>query len=211
MGLLCLRIQFLQSLRFLPINKQLSSLYGLFLALLVVLGTWFLTAGNAFIPQTTQNILVRLEPATNIVTEWEISSNSSSNAAPTGIAFDPTTGSVYFTESGTDIIGRVEPGRGMITKWEVGSKPQALGVTPASSVFYIDELGRIARLGWCPPLEANVLHLLRKWNQLLLANSALILLLKVGDKCEFTNNRCGRFHNNRFCFSWYKCQSTDKW
>ena len=104
-------------------------------------------AENAFFPQTTQNKLVRLEPATNIVTEWEISSNSSSNAAPTGIAFDPTTGSVYFTESGTDIIGRLEPGRGMITKWEVGSKPQALGVTPAASVFYIDELGRIARLG----------------------------------------------------------------
>jgi streptogramin lyase len=104
-------------------------------------------AGNAFFPQTTQNKLVRLEPATNIVTEWEISSNGSSNAAPTGIAFDPTTGSIYFTESGTDIIGRLEPGRGMITEWEVGSKPQALGVTPAGSVFYIDELGRIARLG----------------------------------------------------------------
>jgi len=83
----------------------------------------------------------------NIVTERGISSNSSSNAAPTGIAFDSTTGSIYFTESGTDIIGRLEPGRGIISKWEVGANPQALGVTPEGSVFYIDELGRIARLG----------------------------------------------------------------
>ena len=89
-----------------------------------------------FSPQTTQNKIARLEPTMNIVTEWEISSNSSSNAAPTGIAFDSTTGSVYFTETGTDKIGRLEPGRGMIIKWEVGSKPQTLGVTPAGSVFY---------------------------------------------------------------------------
>jgi streptogramin lyase len=89
----------------------------------------------------------RLEPATNKVTEWTVTSNSSSDAAPTGIAFDPTTGSVYFIELGTNNIGRLDPGTEMITKWRVENKLLTLGVTPAGSVFYIDDLGRIGRLG----------------------------------------------------------------
>jgi streptogramin lyase len=89
----------------------------------------------------------RLEPATNMVTEWEISGNDTTKAAPTGIAFDPTTGSIYFIESGTHNIGRLEPAREMITKWDVGTKPLTLSVTPAGSIFYTDDLGRIGRLG----------------------------------------------------------------
>jgi virginiamycin B lyase len=93
------------------------------------------------------NKIGRLDPATNTITELEISSSGNSTARPTGIAFDTSTGSIYFTESGTNKIGRLDPATNVITKWDVGSKPLTVTVTPAGSVFYIDEFGRIGRLG----------------------------------------------------------------
>ena len=47
------------------------------------------------------NKIGRLEPATNIITEWETSGNDTTKAAPTGIAFDTTIGSIYFIERDT--------------------------------------------------------------------------------------------------------------
>ena len=83
----------------------------------VVQSTWFLPlstsdtrnilsdfAGNAYFSETNDNQIGRLEPTSNMITEWEIASNASMNANPTKIAFDPTTGRIYFTESRTNKI-----------------------------------------------------------------------------------------------------------
>jgi streptogramin lyase len=104
-------------------------------------------AGNAYFSETSSNKIGRLEPSTNTVTEWGISSSGNSSARPTGIAFDPSTGTIYFTESGTNKIGRYEPTTDRITKWDVGGDPSAITVTSAGSVFYIDDIGRMGRLG----------------------------------------------------------------
>jgi virginiamycin B lyase len=102
---------------------------------------------GVFFTESGTNKIGRLAPTTNMITEWRIPSDANLSANPTKIAFDPTTGSIYFTESGTNKIGRLEPSRDVITKWDVGSKPLTVTVTPAGSVFYVDDLGRIGRLG----------------------------------------------------------------
>jgi virginiamycin B lyase len=100
-----------------------------------------------YFTESGTNKIGRLEPTTNMITEWEIPSSGNSSAQPTGIALDPSTGSIYFTESGTNKIGRLNPITNLINNWDIEAKPLAINVTPGGSVYYIDDLGRIGRLG----------------------------------------------------------------
>jgi streptogramin lyase len=102
------------------------------------------TSGSIYFSETGSNKIGRLNPTINIITEWRLPTNSS---RPTGVAFDPTSKSIYFAESGTNKIGRLEPATNVITEWAIGSNPLAISVTPGGSCFFIDEIGRIGRLG----------------------------------------------------------------
>src|SRR5919108_277019 len=93
----------------------------------VILSTWALPtnpknisnivsdfAGNAYFAESDTNKISRLEPATNLITQWTLPTNSSKAA---GLALDPVSGSVYFAESNTNKIGRLEPATNFITQW----------------------------------------------------------------------------------------------
>ena len=63
-------------------------------------------AGDMFFSDSGANKIGRVEPTTNMITEWTLSSNSSK---PVGIAFDSTSGNIYFADSGANKIGRLVP------------------------------------------------------------------------------------------------------
>jgi streptogramin lyase len=100
--------------------------------------------GGIYFAESSTNKIGRLEPATNMITEWTLPTNSSK---PAGIAFDPSSGSVYFAESSANKIGRLVPATNVVTEWNIGSKPLATSVTPGGSIIFIDEIGRIGRIG----------------------------------------------------------------
>jgi DNA-binding beta-propeller fold protein YncE len=100
--------------------------------------------GNMFFSDTGANKIGRLEPTTNMITEWTLPSNSSK---PAGIAFDSASGNIYFADSGANKIGRLVPTTNVITEWNIGKSPLALSVTPGGSIYYIDDIGGIGRLG----------------------------------------------------------------
>jgi streptogramin lyase len=102
------------------------------------------SSGSVYFAESSTNKIGRLEPATNMITEWTLPTNSSK---PAGIAFDPSSGSVYFAESSANKIGRLVPATNVVTEWNIGSKPLATSVTPGGSIIFIDEIGRIGRIG----------------------------------------------------------------
>ena len=83
-------------------------------------------AGNTYFSKQISNKIARLEPTTNMITEWDISGDGNATARPTGIAFDPVSGSVYFTASGTDKIGKLEPTTNMVTEWSLPNSSKSL-------------------------------------------------------------------------------------
>ncbi len=99
--------------------------------------------GVVFFADSNQNKIGRFDPVPNTVTEWDLP-NATKLAS---IAFDPTTGAVYFADSGTNKIGRLLPTTGVITEWTIESTPLTLSSSPGGSIYYIDEVGRIGRLG----------------------------------------------------------------
>ena len=123
----------------------------------VILSTWALPTtpknisniisdfgGNAYFAESDTNKIGRLEPATNLITQWTLPTNS---IRPAGIEFDPASGSVYFAESNTNKIGRFVPIINVITEWNINSNPLDISVTPGGSIYFVDDLGRIGRLG----------------------------------------------------------------
>ena len=88
------------------------------------------------------NKIGRLDVKTNTITEWRMPTD---NNRPSDVAFDPSTGSVYFAEG--QKIGRLIPGGNVFTEWSIGNRPLTISVGPGGSFFYIDEVGRIGRLG----------------------------------------------------------------
>ena len=81
---------------------------------------------------------------TNTITEWRIPTDTDTSR-PSDVAFDPSTGSVYFAEG--QKIGRLIPVGNVFTEWSIGNRPLAISVGPGGTFFYIDEVGRIGRLG----------------------------------------------------------------
>ncbi len=79
-----------------------------------------------------------------MITEWTLPGNSSK---PAGIAFDSTTGNIYFADSGANKIGRLVPTTNVITEWNIDKSPLALSVTPGGSIYYIDDISGMGRLG----------------------------------------------------------------
>src|SRR5215510_1209835 len=77
-------------------------------------------ASNMFYSDSGANKIVRLEPTTNMITEWTLPDNSSK---PVGIAFDSTTGNIYFADSGSNKIGRLVPTTNVITEWNIDKSP----------------------------------------------------------------------------------------
>ena len=112
-------------------------------------------AGNTYFSKKISNKIARLDPTTNMITEWDISGNSSTGstgiaARPTGIAFDPVDGSVYFTASGTNKIGKLEPVTNMITEWSLpngsNSVIQDIIIQPdLGSLYFIESNGSAIR------------------------------------------------------------------
>jgi streptogramin lyase len=93
-------------------------------------------AGNTYFSKQISNKIARLEPTTNMITEWDISGDGNATARPTGIAFDPVSGSVYFTASGTDKIGKLEPTTNMITEWDIsGNSSTGAAARPTGIAF----------------------------------------------------------------------------
>ena len=88
------------------------------------------------------NKLGRLDLKTNTITEWKIPTGTN---RPSDIAFDPSTGSVYYAAS--QKIGRLVPAGNVFTEWPIGNRPLAISAGPGGNIFYIDEVGRIGRLG----------------------------------------------------------------
>jgi len=104
--------------------------------------------GGIYFSETGANKIGRLVPATNTITEWNLATiNTSGSSGPTGIAFDPATGSIYFSETGANKIGRLVPATNTITEWNVSNNPLAITSTPGGSIYFIDEIGRIGRIG----------------------------------------------------------------
>ena len=100
--------------------------------------------GIIYFSESNANKIGRLEPATNLITQWTLPTNS---IRPAGIEFDPASGSIYFAESNTNKIGRFVPIINVITEWNITSNPLDISVTPGGSIYFVDDLGRIGRLG----------------------------------------------------------------
>jgi virginiamycin B lyase len=100
--------------------------------------------GIIYYSYSGSNKIGGLDSTTNMITEWTLPSNSSK---PAGIAFDSTSGNIYFADSGANKIGRLVPTTNAITEWNIGKSPSAISVTPGGSIYYIDDIGGIGRLG----------------------------------------------------------------
>jgi virginiamycin B lyase len=83
-------------------------------------------------------------PNTNMITEWSLSNSSS---RPNGVAFDPSSGSLYFAYNNANKIGRLVPATNTFTEWNITSHPLVIAVNPGGHCFFVDDIGRIGRLG----------------------------------------------------------------
>ena len=92
------------------------------------------------------NSIGRLDFATDLITKWSIPKDNSTSGL-TSVAFDSSTGGLYFANDETNKIGRLNPVTGEITEWSIGTKPLAITATPGGNLFFIDDMGRIGRLG----------------------------------------------------------------
>jgi streptogramin lyase len=107
-------------------------------------------AGNTYYSKKISNKIARLDPTTNMITEWDISGDGNATARPTGIAFDAVDGSVYFTASGTNKIGKLEPVTNMITEWSLPNSSknviQDIIIQPdLGSLYFIESNGSAIR------------------------------------------------------------------
>ena len=108
----------------------------------------FLFDGGVYFSEAGANKIGRLYSDTNTFTEWTLpTTNGGQSSGPTSIASDPSTGSIYFSKPDANKIGRLVPPINAITEWILDNKPLAITSTPGGSIYFIDELGRIGRMG----------------------------------------------------------------
>jgi virginiamycin B lyase len=105
-------------------------------------------SGNIYFVKRDGNSIAQLSPATNTVTEWIISTNSS---GPIGVARDPISGNIYFAEHNANKIGRLSPATNTITEWTIPTNSSGpIGVAFDSSTgnlyFAENNTNKIGRL-----------------------------------------------------------------
>ncbi len=85
--------------------------------------------GSVYFAEAHGNKLARLDPATNLFTEWDV------GLGPERLVIGPE-GGIYFTERWADQIGRILPGGDFYTSESVGtagSEPLGLVIDPSGS------------------------------------------------------------------------------
>jgi streptogramin lyase len=94
---------------------------------------------NIYFAYANMNKIGRLDPESNIVTEWTLNSNSSISH----ISIDLRSGFIYFTYEGMNKIGRLHPETNVVTEWTLkGSDARLNSLTFDSSsgeVYFTSE------------------------------------------------------------------------
>jgi streptogramin lyase len=142
-------------------------------------------AGNAYFSESSTNKIGRLEPATNMITEWTLPNNSSK---PAGVAFDPSSGSIYFAESSTNKIGRLVVATNAITEWTLPNNSSKSGLrfisfdSDSRNVYFVENNGNtIGRLEptkntfteWTlPTMSSNILTISPSFGGIYFAESS---------------------------------------
>ena len=101
-------------------------------------------AGTLYFAENNASKIGRLVPATNMITEW---SQPNTSSRPNGVAFDPSSGGLYFIENNANKIGRLVPATNIFTEWNISRHPLVIAVNPGGHCFFVDDMGRIGRLG----------------------------------------------------------------
>jgi streptogramin lyase len=110
------------------------------------------STNNVYFTELRAEKIGRLNPSTNVVTEWTLLTTPSGPLGPYNIAINPNSpDNVYFTEEGADKIGRLNPSTNVITKWTLptaNNSPLDLEVDPSSNNVYFTEYrgNKIGRL-----------------------------------------------------------------
>src|SRR6266513_2367751 len=105
-------------------------------------------AGNAYFSESSTNKIGRLEPATNMITEWTLPNNSSKPGLRF-ISFDSDSRNVYFVENNGNTIGRLEPTKNTFTEWTLPTmSSNILTISPSFGGIYFAEssTNKIGRL-----------------------------------------------------------------
>ena len=93
--------------------------------------------GNVFFTQADGPIIGRLDPLTNIITEW---GEFPFGSEPTRISIDDI-GNVYYTEPNQNKIGRLDPLTNIITEWDLptpDSIPGGISVDSIGNVYFTE-------------------------------------------------------------------------
>ena len=112
---------------------------------------------NIYFNYANMNKILRLDPESNVITEWTLHRNSSVS----DISIDLRSGFIYYAYEGINKIGRLHPGTNLITEWTLNaeSKLNSLSFDSSSgTVYYISEDAN--RIGSLNP-DTN---LVTEWN-----------------------------------------------
>lgn len=93
---------------------------------------------NIYFSYANMNKILRLDPESNIVTEWTLRSNSSVSH----ISIDIRSGFIYFTYEGINKIGRLHPATNVITEWTLNADSKLNSISFDSSsgkIYYTSE------------------------------------------------------------------------